>query len=61
VHCDQAWIAYVNDGSIKPPGAPPPTPTQWLESAVLERQNGVWKMVFFQSTRVPVAAPVAAN
>jgi uncharacterized protein (TIGR02246 family) len=53
VHCDDAWIAYVNDGSVKLPGAAAPTPMQWLESVVLERQNGVWKMVFFQSTRVP--------
>ncbi len=57
VHCDEAWIAYVNDGSITMPGAAKPTPMQWLESAVLERQGGTWKMVFFHSTRVPPQEP----
>lgn len=56
VHCNEAWIAYVNEGSITKPGAET-IPIQWLESAVLERQGGVWKMTFFQSTRVPAPAP----
>jgi hypothetical protein len=51
IHCDEAWISYVNDGSIQMAGGAP-VPTQWLESAVLERQSGVWKIVFFHSTRV---------
>lgn len=57
MHCNEAWIAYVNEGSITKPGAGT-TPMQWLESAVLERQGGVWKMTFFQSTRVPPPAPI---
>jgi len=57
VHCNDAWVAYVNEGSITKPGAGT-TPMQWLESAVLEREDGVWKMTFFQSTRVPAPVPV---
>jgi hypothetical protein len=53
IHCDDAWITYVNDGSIQAPGAAAPTPTKWLESAVLEKQDGAWKIVFFHSSRVP--------
>jgi hypothetical protein len=60
VHCDEAWIAYVNEGSITKPGAGS-TPMEWLESAVLERQGGEWKMVFFQSTRVPPPAPISVS
>jgi SnoaL-like domain len=58
IHCNEAWITYVNDGSIQLPNSPP-TPTQWLESAVLEKQDGVWKIVFFHSTRVPPPEPPA--
>jgi len=58
VHCNEAWITYVNDGSIQTPDNAMPVPTKWLESAVLEKQNGSWKLVFFHSTRVP-AAPVS--
>jgi len=53
VHCNEAWVAFVNDGSIMMPGDAVPTPQKWLESADLEKQDGVWKIVFFQSTRVP--------
>lgn len=55
IHCDQAWISYVNDGSIQMPNGAP-VPTQWLESVVLERQGGAWKIVFFHSTRVAAKA-----
>ncbi|MGB8538010.1 MAG: nuclear transport factor 2 family protein [Acidobacteriaceae bacterium] len=49
--CDEAWIAYVNDGSAQlGPGAPA-TPMKWLESAILRREGGEWKVVFFHSTR----------
>jgi hypothetical protein len=62
IHCNQAWIAYVNEGSILMPGASAPTPTKWLESVVLERQDGMWKMVFFHSTRVtPPPSPEPAK
>jgi hypothetical protein len=57
VYCNEAWIAYENEGSITKPGAGT-TPVHWLESAVLERQGGTWKMTFFQSTRVPPPAPI---
>lgn len=52
VECGRAWITYVNEGSIQMPGASAPTPQQWLESAILKKQGGVWKLVFFHSTRV---------
>jgi hypothetical protein len=51
VHCDEAWIAYVNDGSVQPAAGAPVTPMKWLESAVLRRESGEWKVVFFHSTR----------
>ena len=57
VHCDEAWITYVNDGSFQPPDSATPHPAQWLESAVLEKQAGIWKIVFFHSTFVRPAAP----
>ena len=52
VDCDGAWIAYVNRGSVKR-GDTPPVPTTWIESAVLRRVSGVWKLTFFHSTRAP--------
>ena len=54
---DFAWIAYVNHGSIKEGSVT--QDQKWLESAVLEKQNATWKIVFVQSTRVPPAAPQA--
>ena len=59
IHCNEAWITYVNDGSVQLPNITVPTPTQWLESAVLEKQDGTWKIVFFHSTRVPPPTPPA--
>jgi hypothetical protein len=56
IHCNEAWIAYVNDGSITWPGASDATPMKWLESAVLVRQDGVWKMEFLHRTFVPMPA-----
>jgi hypothetical protein len=58
LHCNDAWITYLNDGSVQLPNTTAPTPTQWLESAVLERQNGSWKILFFHSTRVPPLTPL---
>jgi ketosteroid isomerase-like protein len=46
-----AWIAYVNKGSIT--SASGTANQKWLESAFLEKQAGVWKIVFMHSTRVP--------
>jgi hypothetical protein len=54
VSCNEAWIAYVNHGSVQR-GADAPMPVTWLESAVLERVNGAWKIAFFHSTRAPQA------
>lgn len=49
VNGDEAWIAYVNRGSV---GAQPVT---WLESAMLRFEGGRWRIAFFHSTRVPAA------
>lgn len=47
--CDVAWSAWENTGSS---GVPPAIkPVRWLESAVLIRQNGRWKIDFFHSQR----------
>jgi hypothetical protein len=51
VECDVAWVAYVNDGSVQPGPDKPAMPVKWLESAVLRRDGGTWKVVFFHSTR----------
>lgn len=59
ISCNIAWIAYVNTGSIKMSPTSPTVPTTWLESAVLRRDTATWKLVFFQSTRVPPPTPPA--
>jgi hypothetical protein len=46
-----AWITYVNEGSLK--NASETKNLTWLESAVLRRENGNWRIKFFHSTRVP--------
>jgi ketosteroid isomerase-like protein len=46
-----AWIAYVNQGSIT--DASGSVNQEWLESAFLEKQAGLWKIRFVHSTRVP--------
>lgn len=49
--CNMAWAAWENVGSA---GVPPRVePVRWLESAVLVRQDGEWKIDFFHSTRAP--------
>ena len=50
-----AWIAYVNQGSVT--DASGTVSQKWLESAFLQKQAGIWKIVFMHSTRVPVAPP----
>jgi SnoaL-like domain len=57
IHDDYAWIAYTNVGSIQMSAAAESTPVKWLESACLERHNSSWKIVFFQSSRVPAPPP----
>jgi len=51
IRCKVAWISYLNDGSVQRPNSSP-VPTQWLESAILQKHGGIWKIVFFQSTHV---------
>ena len=47
--CKMAWSAWENIGSA---GVPPNVqPVRWLESAVLVRDGGAWKIDFFHSTR----------
>ncbi len=57
IHGNYAWIAYTNGGSIQMTAAAGLTPVTWLESACLERHNSSWKIVFFQSSRVPAPPP----
>jgi hypothetical protein len=49
-----AWIACINKGTISDISGS--ADQQWLESAFLEKQKGIWKIVFMHSTRVPVAS-----
>jgi len=47
--CDVAWSAWENVGSA---GIPPDLQAvRWLESAVIVRENGDWKIDFFHSQR----------
>ncbi len=48
---ETAWITYVNRGSIK--DASSIKDVTWLESAVLQKEKGDWRIHFFHSTRVP--------
>ena len=48
---DMAWITYVNRGSIK--DASGTKDVTWLESAVLQKEKGIWRIHFFHSTRAP--------
>lgn len=50
---DMAWIAYINKGSVGD-GATV-TPVTWLESAMLRRDGGKWRIAFFHSSRAQVA------
>ncbi len=50
--CNTAWITYTNVGSITDPSGKI-MPMQWLESAVLQKQDGHWLIRFFESARVP--------
>jgi ketosteroid isomerase-like protein len=46
---DIAWIAYVNRGSIK--DASGTENLTWLESAILQKEKGAWRIRFLHSTR----------
>jgi hypothetical protein len=54
-----AWIAYVNKGSISE--ASGTVNQNWLESAFLQKQAGVWRIVFMHSTRVSKATQENQN
>jgi hypothetical protein len=56
VHIDgtMAWIAYVNQGWVE--DASGRTEVTWLESAVLRKQNGDWRILFLHNTRAPAPA-----
>ena len=53
VHVDgnTAWITYVNRGSVT--DAAGAKDVTWLESAVLRKEGGAWRIQFFHSTRAP--------
>jgi hypothetical protein len=51
VTCSLAWITYTNRGSVQ--NASGTKDLVWLESAVLEKEAGVWRVLFLHSTRVP--------
>ena len=51
--CDDAWISYVNRGSVE--NKTGITPITWLESGFLHKTDGEWKLVFFHSTRAVAA------
>ena len=51
IAADVAWITYVNRGSIKDTSGT--KDVSWLESAVLQKAEGAWRIHFFHSTRVP--------
>lgn len=46
---ETAWITYVNHGSIKDVSGT--KEATWLESAVLQKEKGIWRIRFFHSTR----------
>ena len=53
VQGNTAWITYINRGSVQ--DASGKKAVEWLESAVLGKESGVWRIRFFHSTRVPSA------
>lgn len=48
---DTAWITYVNRGSVEDKSGK--KDLTWLESAVLRKDAGIWRIHFFHSTRAP--------
>jgi hypothetical protein len=51
IRANTSWIAYVNKGGIT--DASGRVDQEWLESAFLEKEAGVWRILFMHSTRVP--------
>jgi ketosteroid isomerase-like protein len=54
IHIDGlvAWVTYTNRGSIQDSSGK--MDVSWLESAVLYKADGDWRVHFLHSTRVPV-------
>lgn len=48
---DTASVTYINQGSIQ--DASGKKDVTWLESAVLRKDKGIWRIHFFHSSRVP--------
>ena len=48
---DTALITYVNRGSVRDEAGE--QDLAWLESALLRKENGTWRIRFFHSTRMP--------
>ena len=53
VHVDgeTAWITFTNRGSVQ--DSTGTRSRTWLESAVLRKENGAWRILFFHSTPSP--------
>lgn len=51
VSCDLAWITYVNKGAVQDSSGR--QNVTWLESSILDYQNGHWLIHFLHSTRAP--------
>jgi len=47
--CNTAWAAWENVGAAGPAGAV--KPVKWLESAMLRREQGRWRLEFLHSSR----------
>jgi ketosteroid isomerase-like protein len=52
---NMAWVSYDNRATITSAGQEP-RKLHWLESAVLLRQKGQWKIRMLHSTRIPESA-----
>ena len=52
--CDMAWAAWENVGSVGTIAEL--KPVRWLESAVLVKRDGRWKIDFFHSARAATAS-----
>jgi hypothetical protein len=49
--CHIAGITEINVGSVDG------KPTRWLESGLLRKTDGKWRVEFFNSSRAPEAPP----
>jgi hypothetical protein len=55
IDCTTALLSYTNVGAMG--DATAMQPRSWLESATLRYTDGIWRLEFFHSTRVPPSAP----